>query len=53
VKKSNVMGWAEHTGRREMSAGFLWRNLKGRGHLGDLGVDGRIDNIKKDCKEMG
>jgi hypothetical protein len=32
---------------------FFWRNLKGRGYLGDLGVDGRTDNIKIDCKEMG
>jgi hypothetical protein len=25
-----------------MLAGFLWRNLRERNHLEDLGVDGRI-----------
>jgi hypothetical protein len=32
-------------GRREMHAGFWWRNLKIRNHLEDLGVD-LEDSIK-------
>jgi len=29
-------------GRGEVHAGFWWGNLKGRDHLGDLGIDWRI-----------
>jgi hypothetical protein len=29
-------------GRQEAYAGFWWGNLKGRDHLGDPDVDGRI-----------
>jgi hypothetical protein len=29
-------------GRGEVYTGFWWGNLKGRGHLVDPGVDGRI-----------
>jgi len=29
-------------GRGEVYTGFWWGNLKGRGHLVDTGVDGRI-----------
>jgi hypothetical protein len=29
-------------GRGEVYAGFWWGNLKGRDHLGDLGIDWRI-----------
>jgi len=39
------MRWAGHVarvGRREVHTGFWWRNLRGKDHLGDRGVDGRI-----------
>ena len=39
-------------GRGETSTGFGWGNLKERDHLGDPGVDGRI-NIKMDLQEVG
>jgi len=29
-------------GRREMPTGFWWGNMKKRGHLKDVGVDGVI-----------
>jgi len=44
------MRWAGHmacwayNGRREMHAGFWWRNPTMRNHLEDLGVD--LENIK-------
>jgi hypothetical protein len=28
--------------RREACTGFLWKNLRGRDHWGDPGIDGRI-----------
>ena len=29
-------------GRREVNSGFWWGNLRGRDHMEDPGVDGRI-----------
>ena len=39
------MKWAGHVarmGRGELHTGFWWGNLRERGHLEDLGVDGMI-----------
>ena len=37
---------------REACTGFWWGNLREGDHLGDLGIDGRI-NIKMDLQEVG
>jgi hypothetical protein len=29
-------------GDKELRIGFLWENLRARGHLKDLGIDGKI-----------
>jgi hypothetical protein len=45
VIKSRIMRWAgrvAHTVDRKVRAGFWWGSLREIGHLGDLGVDGRI-----------
>jgi len=45
VIKSRSMRWAGHVARigvGDAYTGFWWGNLRGRGHLGDPGVDGRI-----------
>ena len=45
VIKSKRMRWAGHVariGRGGMYTGFWWRNLSGRDHLEDPGIDGRI-----------
>ena len=45
VIKSRRMRWAGHVarmGREEVYTGFCCGNLRGRGHLEDPGVDGRI-----------
>jgi hypothetical protein len=44
VIKSRRMRWAGHVARMggEVYTGFWWGNLRGRDHLGDPGVDGRI-----------
>ena len=37
-----------------MYTGFWWGNLRERGHLGDPGVDGRLEgNVKMDLQEVG
>jgi hypothetical protein len=37
------MGWARSKyGARELDTGFWWRNLRGRDHLEDPSVDGKI-----------
>jgi hypothetical protein len=41
------LGW----GTAETCRGFWWGNLRGRDHLEDPGVDGRII-IKMDLQEM-
>jgi hypothetical protein len=38
-------------GREEVHTGFWWGNLKERGHVENLDVDG--DNIKIDLQEVG
>jgi len=45
VIKSRRMRWAGHVvcmGGGEAYTGFWWGDLRGRAHLGDPGVDGRI-----------
>ena len=45
VIKSRRMRWAGHVARMGERRGytwFWWGNLRGRDHLGDPGVDGRI-----------
>jgi len=45
VIKSKRMRWAGYVvrmGRREAYTGFWWGNLRGRDHLEDLGLDGKI-----------
>ena len=45
VIKSRRIGWARHVARVGKSRGaykFMWRNLMGKDHLEDRGVDGRI-----------
>jgi len=45
VIKSKRMRWAGHVarmGKGEAYKGFWWGSLRGRDHLGDPGVDGRI-----------
>jgi len=37
-----LAGHVARMGRREAYAGFWWRNLRERDHLGDLDVGGRI-----------
>jgi hypothetical protein len=38
--------------RQEVDIGFRWANLRERGHLADLGIDGRI-LLELELKEMG
>ena len=38
---------------REVCTGFWWGNLRERDHSENPGVDGRMDNIKKDIQEVG
>jgi len=47
--------WAGHVARmgREVCTGFWWGNLRERDHSENPGVDGRMDNIKKDIQEVG
>jgi len=45
VIKSRRIKWMGHVARMERAngcTGFCWRNLRGRNHLGDPGVDGKI-----------
>ena len=45
VIKSRKMRWARRVARMgtgEAYAGFSWRNLRERDHVGDPGVDGRM-----------
>jgi hypothetical protein len=45
VIKSRIMRWTGHVarmGRGEVYIGFWWKNLRGKDHLGDPGLDGRI-----------
>ena len=45
VIKSRKMRWAGHVARRARGVactGVWWGNLRGKNHLGDPGVDGRI-----------
>jgi len=34
--------YSTYRGRRKAYTGFWWGNLRGRDHLGDPGVDGRV-----------
>jgi hypothetical protein len=54
VIKSRRMRWAGHVarmGRGEVHTGFWWGDLRGRDHLEDLGVDGRI-KLNLDLQEV-
>jgi len=45
VIKSRRMRWAGHVtsmGEREVYTEFWWGNLRGRDHLEDPGIDGRV-----------
>jgi hypothetical protein len=45
VIKSRIMRWAGHVARittRKCAYGVLWRNVKERAHLEDLGIDKRV-----------
>jgi len=42
IKKNEMGGTCRKFEEREVHRGIWWRNLKERGHMEDIGVEGRI-----------
>ena len=42
IKKMRLAGDLSCLGKGEVHTGFWWGNLRGRDHLGDPGIDGKI-----------